>query len=67
MVTKNVFKMLQKAVDRVIYINTRSALFWGIVQLVVVIPYRCFWSTHRSYPLKMGPRGWPETSVMNYH
>jgi len=30
--------MLHKAEDKVTNINTRSALFWGIMQRIVVIP-----------------------------
>jgi len=59
--------MLHNAEDKVTNINTRSALFWGITQRIVVIPNRRFWSTCRSHPQKMGLTGWPETSVMNYH
>jgi hypothetical protein len=36
-------------------INTRSELFWGITQRIVVIPYRRFWSACLSHPLKVGP------------
>jgi len=43
----------------------RSALFWGIAQRIVVIPYLYFGLTYRS--LKMGPIGSSETSVSNYH
>jgi len=39
---KNVFKILHKAEDRVTNINTRSVLFWGITQRIVVINYRLF-------------------------
>jgi hypothetical protein len=50
-----------------------SALFWDIAQRWVVILYRRFGATYRSYlqgtswPLNMGPIGCPETSVQNYH
>jgi len=55
----------------------RIVLSWGIMQHVVVIPYRRFETTYQSrfqgsgildsIPLKMGPIGCPETSVKNYH
>ena len=50
----------------------RTALFWAIMLLVVVIPYRRFGRTYRSNIqgsriLKMGPIVCPETSVRNYH
>ena len=53
----------------------RAALFWVITQPVVVISYRCFWTTYRvpffapfyPWPLKKGPIGRLETSVRNYH
>jgi hypothetical protein len=56
----------------------RSELFSDITQLRVVIMYRRFGTTSRSplqrsrkswtySPLKMGPRGCPETSAQNYH
>jgi len=46
----------------------RSALFWDIIQCIVVIPYRCFRTTYQSH-LK-GPRiqeECPKMSVRNYH
>jgi len=49
--------MLHNAEDKVTNINTRSALFWGITQRIVVIPNRRFWSTCRSHPQKMGLTG----------
>ena len=55
----------------------RTTLFWAITQPVAVISYRRFEITYRSHlqsqestnflPLKMGPIGYPETSVTNYH
>jgi hypothetical protein len=55
----------------------RSALFWGVTQRRVVIPYSRFRTTYRSseagvlhwtsWPLKMGPIRCPETSVKGYH
>jgi len=55
----------------------RTALFWVITQPVAVISYRRFETTYRSHlqsqesttflPSKMGPIGYPETSVRNYH
>jgi len=39
----------------------RFALFWDITQLRVA----CRWD--RYLPLKVGPTGFPETSVRNYH
>jgi hypothetical protein len=55
---------------------TRSALFWDITLRRVVIVYRRFGTTYRSHltcqdfhswPVKMGPIRFPETSVNNYH
>jgi hypothetical protein len=47
----------------------RSALFWDIMQRIVVIPCRRFGTTYRSLiqgrPL-MGPIGCPESSVRIY-
>jgi len=50
----------------------RTSLFWVIMQLVVVIPYRGSGgnfsapsSREDSWPLKMGPIDCPETSVRN--
>ena len=59
----------------------RIALFEVITQRVVVISYGRFGSTYRSHiqgsgiqnpfglltHLKMGPMGFPETSIKNYH
>jgi hypothetical protein len=53
----------------------RSALLWDITHRRVVILYRRFGTTYRSYlfcswtilPLKMGPRRCTETSVKDYH
>jgi hypothetical protein len=39
----------------------RSALFWDITQCLVLILYRRFGT------LKIGPIGFPETSVKDYH
>jgi hypothetical protein len=60
--------------------SLRSALFWDITQRMVVIPCWRFGRTGwyklqgsgnsrflDSWPLKMGPIGYPETSVRNYH
>ena len=55
--------------------NLRSALFWDITQRWVVVLYRRFGTNYlshlqgswTSWPLKMGPIGFPETSVQNYH
>jgi hypothetical protein len=54
---------------------TGSALFWGITQRRVVVPYRRLGTTYRSHlqglrsprPLKMGPIRCPETPVKDYH
>ena len=54
--------------------QTRTALFWAITQIVMVIPYRRFGTTYRSHlqgsrvqeTLKMGKVSWPEKSVRNY-
>jgi hypothetical protein len=54
----------------------RTALFWVITQRIVVIYYRRFGTTYRTHPqgsrihswtLRMGPIGYPERSVRNYH
>jgi hypothetical protein len=53
----------------------RTALFWDITQRRVVIVYRRVGTTYRSHlqgsldswPLKMGPIRYAETSVNNYH
>ena len=51
----------------------RTALFWVIMQQVVVIYYQCFettyWSHHKSQNPKdkMGPIGCPKTLVRNDH
>jgi hypothetical protein len=50
----------------------RTALFWAITLLVVVIPYRRFGRTYRSHLqgsriLKVGPIMCAETSARNYH
>jgi hypothetical protein len=55
--------------------HTWSALFWDITQLRVVILYRRFGRIYRSYlqglrtswPWKMGPIRYTETSVNDYH
>jgi hypothetical protein len=59
----------------------KSVLLWVIMQWVLVISYQHFRTTYRSHPqgsriqkkgsldswtLRMGPIGWPETSVRNY-
>ena len=55
----------------------KSAPFWDITERRVVIIYWRFGTTYRSHihgsrssrtwPLKMGPIGCPETSAQNYH
>jgi hypothetical protein len=51
----------------------RIEFFWLIMQPVVVISYRRFGTTYRSYSPgsrnleRMGPIGYPETSVRNCH
>jgi len=51
----------------------KSALFWVIMQTVVVISYRRFGTTYRSrnpdsrWPLIFGLISCPERSVRNYH
>jgi len=35
-------------------IYSKTVLFWVIMQLVVVIPYRCFRTTYRSHLLEDG-------------
>jgi len=50
----------------------RTARFWAITLLAVVIPYRRFGRAYRSHLqgsriLKMGPIVCPEKSVRNYH
>jgi hypothetical protein len=54
----------------------RTALFWVITQLVVVISYRRFGTTYRSHlqglriekkTRKIGAIGYTETSELNYH
>jgi hypothetical protein len=48
----------------------RTALFWVIVQQVVVVPYRCFGATYRSHLQgfkNMGQIGCAKTWVRNYH
>jgi len=55
----------------------RTALFWVIMQRVVVISYRCFRTTYQSHlqasrnpnflPLKIGLIGCPVTLVRNYN
>ena len=62
--------------------HLRSALFWEIAQRILPINYQRFGTTYRSHLqvprnpffrvrifclLKMGPRCFPETSVMNYN
>ena len=63
--------------------NLRSPLFCDITQRMVVIPWRCLWRTGWynlqgsensrfldswiSWPLKMGPIGYPKILVRNYH
>jgi len=64
------------------WLYLRTALSWVITQRRVVIYYRRFGVIYRyhlqgsrikkcfvldSWPLKMGPIGCPETSVINYH
>ena len=44
----------------------RSALFWDLTQLRLVIPYRSFGTTYRSHLQELGPIGCLETSVLNY-
>jgi hypothetical protein len=58
----------------------RPVVFWVITQQVVITSYRrlrtAYWShllgsSHlqglSSWPLKMGPIGFPEVSMINYH
>jgi hypothetical protein len=59
----------------------RSALFWDVRQRRAVISYQCFGTSRRSHlqgsrvffsfwnsgPLTMGPTGYPESMVWNYH
>ena len=51
----------------------RTALFWVITQRVVLISYLRLGTTYDSHlqgvknPLKMGPIGCPETSLLNCH
>jgi hypothetical protein len=53
----------------------KTALFWAITWLVVIIPYRRFGTNYRSHlqgsrileHLKMGRIGCPATLVRNYH
>ena len=62
------------------FFSSRSALFWDILRLKMVIGHQHFGTTYRfhlqisktlsswiSWPLKMGPIGCPETSVWNCH
>ena len=65
----------------VTFLGVRSALFWDITQRRVVMIYRRFGTTYlshlegsrspkktwTSWPLKIEPIRWPETSVSNYH
>jgi hypothetical protein len=67
--------------DRNMAFILRTALFWVITQRVVVIYYRRFGTTcrfhsegSRIFPfffyfltMRIGPTGYPETSVSNYH
>ena len=53
----------------------RTAVFWAITRLVVIIPSRRFGTNYRSHlqvfkdswHLKLGPVVCPATSVRNYH
>jgi hypothetical protein len=69
-----------KYINRINSHILRSALFWDITRCLMITVYRRFGKTYRSHihgsrvlfysdswPVKMVPLGWPETSVNNYH
>ena len=47
--------------------SMRTALFWVIMQWIVVIAYRCFRTTSRFQLQGEGHIGCPKTSARNYH